>query len=92
MNREKSTATPQPQDLAVFDGRDCVGFIRELTDIWAAYDASGKYCGRFASQTEAMRAIPTTSCNVAPARTTPQRPGRARIPLAAATEPRRQRQ
>lgn len=46
-------------DLVAYDGRDAVGFVRKFADIYAAYDAAGKLLGRFHSQSEALRAIPT---------------------------------
>jgi hypothetical protein len=61
MPNNRSTAKPlaQDQDVVVCDGRDAVGFIRKFTDIYVAYTAGGKLLGRFRSQGEALRAIPT---------------------------------
>jgi hypothetical protein len=46
-------------DLVVYDGRDAVGFIRKLGNVYAAYGSSGEFLGRFADQRAAMAAIPT---------------------------------
>jgi hypothetical protein len=45
-------------DLAVCDGRQCVGFVRRIGDIFAAYTDRGRFVGRFPDQRSAARAIP----------------------------------
>jgi hypothetical protein len=50
--------SPRDSDLVVYDGRVAVGFVREFTGIFVAYGDGGKLIGRFASQGEALRAIP----------------------------------
>jgi hypothetical protein len=43
--------------LAVFDGRDCVGFVQHVDDRWLAFDLDGEVIGTFSSQPLATRAL-----------------------------------
>ncbi len=46
--------------LAVHDGQDCAGHIELVDARWHAITASGEIVGVFATQREAMRALPMT--------------------------------
>lgn len=59
MRPHPSTAQPQAQDIVVYDGRDAVGFVRKIGNIFVAYDAGRQLIGRFTEQCAALRAIPT---------------------------------
>jgi hypothetical protein len=52
------TDRPRDYDLAVFDGRDCAGWVRKLGDTFVAYGSGGEFLGRFETQQSATRAIP----------------------------------
>jgi hypothetical protein len=46
--------------LAVHDGQDCAGHIELVEARWRAITAAGEIVGIFATQREAMRALPIT--------------------------------
>jgi hypothetical protein len=49
---------PADTDLVVTSGREMIGFVRQVGDIFTAYSAGGKFLGKFSNQQAAMRAIP----------------------------------
>jgi hypothetical protein len=61
MQDDRSTAPQRGQDcdVLVYDGREAVGWVRPIGSVFVAYGAGGKLLGRYPSQQQAVRAIPS---------------------------------
>jgi hypothetical protein len=44
--------------LAVFDGQHCAGFVEQIGGRWRATTTDGEIIGTFATQRDAVRALP----------------------------------
>jgi hypothetical protein len=56
----------KPTMLSVTDGATCVGFVLSRgRDGFESFDRNGKTIGKFKTQKEAMRAIPTEAARAA---------------------------
>ena len=58
--RYGTSAQPAPPTLAVYAGRQCIGFIRPLGDAFEALDLDRRSLGLFASRSAAADAIEET--------------------------------
>jgi hypothetical protein len=56
-----SRGADKADPLAIFDGRDPVGIVRESSGTFTAVDVAGRTVGVFSSLTDASRALPARS-------------------------------